>query len=190
MEIPRLAPDRTVLLVVDIQERLMPTLADAARLQTNAVALLRMAGELGLPVVLTEQNPRGLGPTVERIREALPADAVRAEKTVFSAFVDDVKEALLGFGRPEVLVCGIEAHVCVLQSVLDLLGGGFRPFVVTDAISAGQRDQIAPALRRMEAAGAVPTGVVSAMYELMHDARHPAFRGCLNVAKAVDFGSA
>ena len=187
MEIARLVPDRAVLLVVDIQQRLMPTLTDAGRLTANSAALLRMADALSVPVVVTEQNPRGLGPTVEEVARELPSSAMRVEKTVFSAFVEEVKSTLLGLGRPEVLVCGIEAHVCVLQSVLDLLANGFRPFVVTDAISAGQRDQIAPALRRMEAAGAVPTGVVSAMYELMHDARHPAFRRCLEVAKGVAF---
>jgi len=190
MEIARLVPDRTVLLVIDVQQRLMPTLADGPRCVTNCVALLEMATALELPVVVTEQNPAGLGRTVEDIARAIPATALRVEKSLFSAFVPEVRSTLLGLGRPDVLVCGIEAHVCVLQSVLDLLADGFRAFAVTDAITAGQPDQIAPALRRMESAGAVPTGVVSAMYELMRDARHPAFRRCLGIAKGVDFDRA
>jgi hypothetical protein len=84
-----------------------------------------------------------------------------------------------------VLVCGVEAHVCVLQSVLDLVAAGWTVFYATDAISSGQVDQVAPAFRRMERAGALPTGTLGAMYELMGDAAHPAFKDILALAKQV-----
>lgn len=194
MSIPRLKQDDTTLFVIDVQGALMPTLADHEQLTANCAALLRMAGVLGLPTVVTEHYVKGLGPTVPDVAACFPRDDpddparfALVEKTRFSAYVPGVADALRRFERPNVLVCGIEAHVCVLQAVLDLQEAGYRSFFATDAISAGQRDQIAPAFRRMEAAGAVPTGVVSAMYELMEGAHHPRFKDCLAIAKQVHF---
>ena len=110
----------------------------------------------------------------------------RVEKTRFSSLVDVVDERISGWRRSTVLICGIEAHVCVLQTVLDLQASGRQSFLCTDAISSSQRDQLEPAYDRMTAAGAVRTGVMSAMYELLADASHPAFRSCLELAKAVE----
>lgn len=189
MPIPRLQPDSTLLLVIDLQERLMPTIADAARVESNCATLCRAAALLRMPVICTEQYTRGLGHTVPTVREALPPTATIVEKTRFSAVVDGVRAVLRTQHRPTVLVCGVEAHVCVLQSVLDLCAGGWSVFYATDAISAGQTDQIAPAFRRMERAGALPTGTLGAMYELVADAAAPSFREILALAKAVPKGA-
>jgi nicotinamidase-related amidase len=185
MSIPRLDPAETALLVIDVQERLMPTLATPEALAANCAVLLQMAEALELPAALTEQYPRGLGPTVETVLGQVTASTPRLEKTRFSALTEDVRAWLARTGRRTVLVCGIEAHVCVLQTVLDLQQGGFQAFVVTDAVSAGQPAQITPAFLRMRDAGAVLTGVLSCMYELMGDKQHPAFGRCLGLAKAV-----
>jgi nicotinamidase-related amidase len=185
MPIPRLRIDDTVVLVVDVQERLMPTIVDRDRLTANCAILLRMAAELGLPYLVTEQYPHGLGRTVDNVAAAMADQSRRIEKTRFSACVELVDEQIAAWGRGTVLVCGIEAHVCVLQTVLDLHAGGRQCFVCSDAVSASQREQIGPAYRRMERAGAIVTGVMSAMYELLGDATHPGFRGCLELAKAV-----
>lgn len=183
--IARLRPEETALLVVDVQERLMPTIAAAPRIEANCAILARAAGLLGMPVVCTEQYVKGLGHTVSAVREALPAGTAVIEKTRFSAAVPEALAALAAGGRRSVLVCGVEAHVCVLQSVLDLAAAGHRVFHATDAISSGQRDQVPHAFRRMELAGAVPTGTLGAMYELVADAADPRFRGILALAKQV-----
>ncbi len=185
MPIQRLRPETTTLLVIDIQERLMPTIAAAERVATNSALLARAAGRLDMPVICTEQYVRGLGHSVAGVREALPPGTTVIEKTRFSAMVDGTRDALRAANRPTVLVCGVEAHVCVLQTVLDLVAGGWTVFYATDAISAGQVDQVAPAFRRMERAGALPTGTLGAMYELMGDAAHPAFKDVLALAKQV-----
>ncbi|MFM1935716.1 MAG: hypothetical protein RI990_675 [Planctomycetota bacterium] len=185
MPIPRLCPASTTLLVIDVQERLMPTIAAAPRVEANCAILAQAAGVLGIPVICSEQYVRGLGHTVPPVREALPPGALVVEKTRFSALTDEVRAALQSSGRPNVLICGVEAHVCVLQTALDLLGSGWRVFHATDAISSGQRDQVEPAFRRIEAAGAVPTGTLGAMYELVRDASHPTFRHLLALAKLV-----
>ena len=163
----------------------MPTIADPEVLNANCAVLLRMAETLELPVVVTEQYPRGLGGTVPEVAAAIPEGVEILEKTRFSAITPEVEERLRAHARNTVLVCGIEAHICVLQTVLDLRATGRDVFFATDAISAGQRDQIPHAFRRMEAAAAVPTGCMSALYELMADKEHPRFRRCLELAKAV-----
>lgn len=185
MPIPRLRIDETALLVIDVQEKMEPTIVDWDRMVHNSAILLRMAGELGIPALVTEHYPKGLGRTVEPVASAMLDPASRIEKTRFSAMVDLVDEQLRDWRKRSVLICGIEAHVCVLQAVLDLHTTGRQCFLASDAISASQRDQIAPAMRRMEKAGAIVTGVMSAMYELMEDAKHPAFAACLELAKDI-----
>jgi len=108
-------------------------------------------------------------------------------KTRFSAYTSDVAAQLRTLNRSQILVCGIEAQVCVLQTVLDLAAHGRQPFLVTDAISATDASQIAPAFRRMEHANAMATGTLSAMYELLQDATHPHFKACLELAKRIQF---
>ncbi len=181
--IPRLSLNDTALLVIDVQERLLPTIADRQRLVTNCAILLQMAGVLDLPYLFTEQYPTGLGRTADEVTAAMPDPSRRIEKTRFSAVIDLVDEHLHTWRRTNVLICGIEAHVCVLQTVLDLQATGRQAFVCSDAVSASKPDQIGPALDRMKRAGAIVTGVLSAMYELLADARHPQFQSCLKLAK-------
>lgn len=188
MPIPRLRIDNTAVLVIDVQERLLPTIAARQRVEHNCAVLLQLAGTLGLPAIVTEQYPRGLGHTAEAVRRAMAESCALIEKTRFSALVDDVTSRLQQWQRSTVLIGGLEAQVCVLQSVLDLQAGGRQCFLASDAISAGQVDQVAPAFERMRQAGAIVTGVLSAMYELMGDSRHEGFRACLELAKMVKSG--
>jgi len=185
MPIPRLRTLDTALMVIDVQEKLVPTIADGERLVGNCAVMLRLAAELGMPFLVTEHYPKGLGRTVEAITAAMIDPSARVEKTRFSAAVDVVDQMLRSWRRNTVLVCGLEAHVCVLQTVLDLQAGGRQCFLVSDAISASQTDQIQPAMTRMEAAGAVTTGVMSSMFELLGDARHPSRRACIELAKRI-----
>ncbi|MFN5497868.1 MAG: isochorismatase family protein [bacterium] len=185
MPIPRPTLDRAALLVIDVQEKLLPTIHDADRVVANCAAALRLAQALGLPAIVTEQYTKGLGHSAPVIREAAAGHARVFEKTRFSALTPEV-DALLSAKRcDDVLIAGVEAHVCVAQTVLDLLATGRQPYLLLDTISAGQVDQIAPALRRLEKAGAVPTGVLAAAYELLGDAAHPQFRAVLGIVKTL-----
>jgi nicotinamidase-related amidase len=185
MPIPRLRIDDAALLVVDMQERLLPTIADADRVIGNCAIMLRLAAELGFPYLVTEHCPGNLGRTVEPIQEAMVDRSARIEKARFSAAIDLVRDRLRVWQRASVLICGIEGHVCVLQSVLDLQGAGRQCFVVSDAVGCSQPGQVSHALRRMETAGAIITGVMSSLYELLGDARHPSLRACIELAKQV-----
>lgn len=185
MPIARLHIDSTALLVIDVQERLMPTIGDRDRLINNCAILLQLAGVLSIPYLVTEQYPAGLGRTVDEVASAMGDPSRRVEKTRFSAAVDIVMDELKRWRRPNILICGIEAHVCVLQTVLDLQDRGWQTFICSDAISASQPDQIGPAIIRMQKSGAIVTGVLSAMYELLGESTHPAFKSCLELAKSL-----
>ncbi len=185
MPIPRLSLERTALLVIDVQEKLLPTIFDADRVVANCAAALRIAETLGLPAIVTEQYTKGLGHSAPAILAAAGSHAKIFEKTRFSALTPEV-DALLSARRcDDVLICGVEAHVCVQQTVLDLLASGRQPFLLTDAISAGRVDQIAPAFRRMERTGATASGVLGAAYEILGDAAHPQFRAVLGIVKTL-----
>jgi nicotinamidase-related amidase len=128
---------RSQLLVVDIQARLMPAVADADRVVRNTLILLQAAARLGLPVTVTEQYPKGLGATVPAVAEALPADAVVLPKIHFSAAADPaIATRVASLGRPQVVIAGAEAHVCVLQTAIGLKERGLDVFVVGDACSS------------------------------------------------------
>jgi len=129
--------ETSVLLVVDVQERLAPAIHDGQRVVDNCVWLARLAARLGVPVVVTEQLPDKLGPTLEAVR-AVTAGAQYVPKACFSAHADGCLGGTALDNRRQVVVCGSEAHVCVLQSALDLRWSGKELFVVADA--CGSRD--------------------------------------------------
>jgi nicotinamidase-related amidase len=155
---------RAALLVIDVQEafrRVVPSFGEVAR---AAAALARGAEAVGVPIVVTEQYPRGLGRTVPEVGEHLPEGLAPLEKVCFSAQEAD------GFdlaGRDQALVCGIEAHVCVNQTVLDLLAEGVEVHVARDAVGSRFDENKEIGLLRAERAGAVITSVETALFELV-----------------------
>jgi len=183
--IPRLDRADTTLLVVDVQEKLLPAMLNPERLLQRCTFAARLASLFNLPTIVTEQYVRGLGHTIPSLRSAFPPGTLTFEKTRFSACIAPAVEALATSNRRTILICGIEAHVCVLQSALDLCAAGFSVFVLSDAVSSGEPDQIAHAFGRMASAGACITGCVSAAYELARDASDPAFRDLLTLVKPI-----
>ncbi len=188
MSIARLRADDTVLLIIDVQERLLPSLIEPDRLVSRCAFLGRVAGVLGLPTLVTEQYVKGLGRTSPEVLESVPGATI-VEKTRFSGYVPTVASWLEGTGRRTVLLCGAETHVCVLQTALDLLAHGYQTFIVSDAVTCGETDQHQHALYRMSRAGTITTGCVSATYELLGDAASPRFRECLPLVKKLRAGT-
>lgn len=150
--------DKSCLLVVDIQERLVPVIHEGERVVENTAWLMRLAHELEVPMVVSEQYPGGLGLTVEPLRELAPEDSV-VEKLHFScATAAGCRAALDALDRPQVVIAGIEAHVCVLQSALGLHGAGYRVFVCADAVSSRRPGDAELGIARMRQEG---VGIVS-----------------------------
>jgi nicotinamidase-related amidase len=155
--------ERTALVVVDVQEAFRPAVLDFERVAANAATLVRGAHALDLPVVATEQYPKGLGATVPEVAEHL-GEVEPLEKVCFSAADADGFD--LG-GRGQVLVCGIESHVCVSQTVHGLLERGFEVQVARDAVTSRTEENRELGLHKMEQAGAVVTSVETALFELL-----------------------
>ncbi|HZN59732.1 MAG TPA: hydrolase [Planctomycetota bacterium] len=174
-----LDPAASALLVVDIQERFRAAMAAFEEMLSGSRKLVTAFRSLGLPILVTEQYPKGLGRTVPEILQALgePAPGEIGEKTTFSSFgCAGVPERLARLGTRSVLVCGIETHVCVHQSVQDLLAAGYKVHVAADAVGSRRAFDRESALRRMERSGAVVTTCEMACFELLRDARHPKFK--------------
>jgi nicotinamidase-related amidase len=164
----------TALVVIDVQEKLMAKIPGADLLTRNIGMLVDAARLLGLPVLATEQYPKGLGPTVAALAARLPD---RPEKLDFSCCaIPAVVDTLRRQARPKVLLSGIEAHVCVLQTALDLQAQDFRVYVAADAIASRFSIDRQYALRRLERAGAILTTAETAVFEWVGGARHPQFK--------------
>ena len=164
--------ESTLLVVVDAQEAFRPAVLDFDRVVHNTAVLVQGANALGVPVVVTEQYPKGLGRTVPEVAEHLNG-AEPIEKVAFSAAAADGFDA---HGREQVLVCGIETHVCVSQTAHDLLERGLEVHVARDAVTSRTEENRDVGIRKMEAAGAVITSVETALFELLGAAGSDEFK--------------
>lgn len=169
----------SVLIIIDVQERLAGAMEPAARegVIRNARILLDAATRLDIPVLATEQYPKGLGPTVSELAANLPGGAPRLEKTCFSCAGDEsFRVALASSGRTQVILAGMEAHVCVLETALELRASGREVFVVEDACCSRNRSHHSNAMERLRAAGVIVTNTESVLFEWLRDARNEHFK--------------
>jgi nicotinamidase-related amidase len=169
--------NKAVLAVIDVQEKLCRAMDPEvlAALTANTTILLEAAKELGLPVIATEQYVKGLGETLEVLKSQLSAPAL--EKMTFSCCGDEnFVNALKATGRTQVIVTGMETHVCVLQTVLELLDAGFTVHVVRDAVMSRHKKNWKTGLGVMAAAGAVVTSTEAALFQLLKVAGTDEFR--------------
>ncbi|MCB1942649.1 MAG: hydrolase [Candidatus Accumulibacter sp.] len=168
--------DRSVLLLVDLQERLQPAIHEAEKVLEASVWLTRVAQRLAIPVICTEQYPQGLGPTMPALRRLLPDDCV-VEKIHFSAVAEGALFRTAGGDRAQFVVAGTEAHVCVQQTVLDLIAAGRRVFVVDEAVGSRRSADKALALERMRGHGADIVSREMVAFEWLRQAGTDLFRG-------------
>ena len=179
----RLVRAKAGLVVVDVQERLLPAIFEKERVVQNSLRLVKGASILKVPVFATEQYRKGLGPTVPEVAAAL-GHVSPIEKLAFSAcgaegFLDKLDAAKIS----DAIVCGIETHVCVLQTCLDLLDSGGRVFVVADAVSSRTAGNHSLGLQRMKDAGAIIVSTEMVLFELLERAGTPEFRLILELVK-------
>ena len=167
--------ERSALLVVDLQTKLVPALADQEQVIANVEWLIRIAQRIGVPIAATEQYAKGLGPLVPKLRKLLPAGAIGA-KSHFSAVAAKCLATLPGLDRAQVVVVGAEAHVCVLQTSLELLEDGKEVYVVADAIAARHSLDRDLALTRMRGEGIRVVTREMVAFEWLTEAATPMFR--------------
>ena len=178
----KLVRERSALVLVDYQGRLMPAIADGQAAVQEAVLLARLARTVGVPVLGTEQNPQGLGPNVEEVR-ALCGQTV--PKMHFDATADGLLEGLAATGQPvdEVVVAGCEAHVCLTQTVLGLLAAGLHVAVVPDACGSRRPADKALAMNRLERAGATLVCSEMVAFEWLRSCKDLHFKAVLALIK-------
>jgi nicotinamidase-related amidase len=180
-----LEAERCALIVVDIQEKLLPPIFENTRLLKNSQLLIRLAGILKIPALLTTQYTKGLGNTTPEIASLLP-DAQPIDKLMFSCFGSEAFCSLLKHlpgNRNTVLLCGMESHICVMQTVLGALREGYIVHVASDAVSSRSEWNWKIGLDRMRAAGAVISSTEMILYELLRSSGSPAFKELLPYLK-------
>lgn len=171
--------ENSCLVVIDVQTHLTAAMPAKvlSRLKRNSIMLIKAAGLLSIPVFATAQYPKGLGPLDPDIIEVLPENSSHFEKTCFScADAKNFIEELNNLGRKQVILLGLEAHICVLQTAIDLLAAGYNVFVVIDAMCSRQRENYEAALQRMWQSGVIICNAESVLFEWLKDSNHEHFK--------------
>jgi isochorismate hydrolase len=168
--------DRSFLAIIDIQERLLPVMADPRQVLWGAAVLMRAAGRLSIPLVVTEQYPKGLGSTQADLNPYIPEGALFTKMHFASSGEAGFLERVGGFKRPQAVLAGIESHICVTQTALGLKAAGYDVFVVLDAISSRQASSIEVARQRLIRNGVDIVTVEMVLFEWLKTANNPAFK--------------
>ena len=177
----RLSADRSAVLVIDLQEKLTPAVPSGEDVVQFTESLLEAADLLGVPSAATLQYPKGLGGLVDPLSDRFPA---AEEKLDFSAAV--CRRALdrwVAQGRDQILICGIETHICVLQTVMDLVEEGLQPFVVAEVVAARGGWEHELAIEQIRDLGVVVTSVESVLFQWLGTANHPQFKAISRIVK-------
>jgi nicotinamidase-related amidase len=179
-----LEASKTALVFVDVQGKLAQLMHEKQALFSNLVKLVEGAKVLELPIVWMEQNPDGLGPTIPEAAEAMPEGLSPIPKFSFSCCGEpEFVRALEATGRRQVLICGIESHICVFQTTLELIGRGYGVQVVADAVSSRAAGNRELGLARMKEAGATLTSVEMALFEMLRVAQGYRFKQIVKIVK-------
>ena len=181
----RIARENTQAMVIDVQERLTPHILEHEKIVSKIVTLIKGLQALDIPIMLNEQYKKGLGETLPEINEVLEGSNVKGfEKVTFSACDnDDAWNHLAQQNRSIVILCGVETHVCVLQTALDLLDNGMQPVIIGDAVGSRFPYDKKQAIRRIRRAGGVITTVETILFELCRSSKDPAFKTISNLIK-------
>lgn len=181
-----IVPQEALVLLVDMQEKLVPSIWGKERLLRRCRLLLRGLALMGQPVLVSHQYTKGLGETVECLRQELPHyDPM--EKMTFSCWAEEsIAKAIRDSGRGTVILCGIEAHICVQQTALELLDAGYRVILLADCLSSRREEDLQVALERMQQAGAEVTTCEALLYELMGRAGTEQFKQFSRMIKEAD----
>lgn len=179
----RITADQTTAMIVDMQERLMPVIHEGDEILRRTLVLIEGLTLLEIPLLIPRQYPKGLGDTLPQIRQAV-GEHQPFDKTAFSVCdCEDAAAALDAQHRKTVLVCGVEAHVCVLQTVIDLVAGGYRPVLVCDCIGSRHPYDTKIALKRAVQEGAMLTTCEAVLFELTRRAGTDVFKGISKIIR-------
>lgn len=176
--------NKTVLIVIDFQEAFRKAIPDFALVASKISMAVRGFQILQVPIIITEQYPKGLGKTAEEILFTLPPEFEIIEKSAFSScgaqrFKDKLEES----NATQIVLCGVETHVCVNQTAHDLLGENFQVHLLTDAVASRFSQDKQAGITKMQMSGVIPSSVEMALFELMRDSKHEQFKEIQNLIK-------
>jgi nicotinamidase-related amidase len=171
-----LTVDDSVLLIIDVQEKLLRVMFEKEPLFSNLQQLIKGCSLLGIPVVFTEQNPAGLGGTVLELKELVTVFEPVVKFSFSCCAESGFNEKLKNLGRRQVIVCGIESHICVYQTSMDLLAGGYEVHLVGDCVSSRTSINKELAVRRMISEGVKLTGLEMCLFELLRTSKAQQFK--------------
>jgi len=175
-DVMMLTLEDTLLIIIDAQGRLARVVVESEAAIERICILVQGAKLLGVPALLTAQAPGKIGHTISEIASLLPGQE-DLPRISFSIWRDPgFRQAVLSMGRKQVLLCGFEAHICLYQSAMDLLADGYEVYIVADAVSSRRQSDKSTALAELSVSGVHLTSVEMALFALMRDAQHPAFR--------------
>lgn len=175
---------QSALTVIDMQEAFRTKILDFSEVAERIATMVKAAKLLQLPIIVTEQYPKGLGHTATEILEVLPASTKVIEKTSFSSCgAQQFQAQLENTGAKQVIVCGIEAHICVNQTVHDLIASGFQVHLITDCVTSRKQNDKEVGIRKMELGEAIPSSLEMALFEMLQDARHEQFKAIQGLIK-------
>jgi nicotinamidase-related amidase len=182
--VSQLSRESTALTVIDMQEAFRPAMADFGEVASRIALAVEGAHLLEVPVIVTEQYPKGLKHTADEIVARLPLELKPIEKSCFSSCgAQDFVSQLTNGHIKQVLVCGIEAHICVMQTSLDLLARGFEVYLLVDCIASRRPENKRVALARLTQAGAIPSTLEMVLFEMMRTADSPRFKAIQNLIR-------
>jgi len=183
-QISQLSRESAALAVIDMQEAFRTVIPDFGEVASRIAIAVEGARLLEVPVIVTEQYPKGLKHTAEEIIARLPMELTAIEKSCFSSCgAEDFLSQLTSRKVKQVLVCGIEAHICVLQTSLDLLARGFEVYLLVDCITSRRPENKQAALARLTQAGAIHSTLEMALFEMMRTADSPQFKAIQNLIR-------
>ena len=179
----RINKEEALFCLVDVQERLFPHVTNNEEIEKNLVTLVKGLKLHDIPFIVNEQYKKGIGETIPSLRELVDPDP-HFEKTTFSCCKNEpTMEAIKAAGKKYVIVAGIETHVCVLQTCIDLFEAGLTPVLVTDCVTSRKQKDTDMAIQRLIQAGVVPTTYESILFELTVNAKDPNFKGISSLVK-------
>jgi nicotinamidase-related amidase len=176
--------DKTVLVVIDFQEAFRKSIPDFSLVASRISMAVRGFQILGVPVVITEQYPKGLGRTAEEILFTLPENFEFIDKTAFSSCgAQSFKDKLQSLNASQIVLCGLEAHICVNQTAHDLLSQGFQVHLLLDSVASRFSPDKQAGISKMQTSGVIPSSVEMSLFELMRDSTHEQFKEIQNLIK-------
>ena len=183
MPTPRFHPQYTALLIIDMQEKLIPIIHEKEALITQTQKLIQGFNTLNIPILLTQQYPQGLGQTISQITDLLPQDTYSQDKTTFSAITPEIYQHLSSLGIRNLVIAGVETHICAMQSCLDAIDKGFITGIVHNATSSRNPIDKNTALQRLTQTNVIPLTTESILFELQQTADSKTFKPLAKIIK-------